>query len=246
MTPHQRLVEHLASGGVDAEDRAHGARCAACAVLLSDGPEEVLAPSVQSAWLAVAHRELAHPVRPWWRQPAAFGAANLVLATAAAAFLVPSNWGATTTAHWLFLAAVAALAALAIGGVFLALAPARRSVRAALLLAVLAPLAVLLAGDGQAPARPFLAGVGCLWTVLALAVLPLAFGSWLLTRSAYHPARALAVGLASAGVGLLVLQLTCEDGSSPHLLVFHLLPWVALGGVAVLVRRALPTWSYAP
>ena len=246
MTPHERLVEHLATGAVDAEDRAHGTRCPACGVLVADGAEDVLPPGVETAWLSVAHRELALPVSPWWRRAAALAAANVVLATTGAAFLVPSNWGVSTTPRWLFLAAVALLGAVAVAGVFLTLAPRRSSPRGGLALALLAPVAVLLAADGQAADRPFLAGAGCLWTVLALAALPLATGSWLLTRSAYNPARALAMGLASAGVGLLVLQLTCEDGSSPHLLVFHLLPWAALGALAVLIRRALPTWSYAP
>jgi len=244
MTAHERLLDNLTAGALDGEDRAHAARCPACAALLAD--EAAPAAPLRAEWLAAAHQELSRPVRPWWGLAAGLAAANTVLAVVGTAVLVPTNWEASTTPRWLFLAAVAVLGALAVGGAVLALAPRRLWLDGALILAALAPVAVLLAGDGHAAAPHFLDGMACLWAVLALAALPLGGGAWLLTRSAYSPARAVAVGLLSAGVGLLVLQFTCNDGSSRHLLVFHLLPWAALGAVAVLVRRALPTWSYAP
>ncbi len=244
MTVHERLLENLTAGALDTADRAHAARCPACAALLA-GQASGAAPA-RTEWLAAAHQELARPARPWWGLAAGLAAANAALAAATTVLLVPTNWKASTSPHWLLVAAVVVLAALALGGIFLALAPRRFWLDGALGLAALAPVAVLLAGDGHAGAPHFLDGMSCLWTVLALAALPLSGGAWLLTRVAYSPARAVAVGLISAGVGLLVLQLTCNDGSSRHLLVFHLLPWAALGAVAVLVRRALPTWSYAP
>jgi hypothetical protein len=247
VTPHQRLLDRLVAGTLEAEDRAHASSCPACAALLAQGPsEDVVAPAVTSRVLEAAHRELARPFHPWWRWPLALSLANAVVAASAVVFLEPTNWQASTSPHWRLLSTTLVLAALAILGALLTLGPRRRPLALALALAALAPVAVLWAADGRAAGRPFMAGVSCLWTVLALSVVPLAGGAWLLTQSAYAPRRALAVGLVSAGVGLFALQLTCEDGSRAHLLTFHLLPWAALGVAAVLLRRSLPTSSYAP
>jgi hypothetical protein len=246
MTPHQRLVDHLAAGALDGEDRSHSARCPACAALLSLGVQAADVVPVRPELLVAARRELASPVRRWWVLAAGLAAANGLLAAATLTALEPWNWGVSTSPHWLFLSAAILLAALVTLGALLALAPARRWLLSALGLAALAPLAVLLAGDGRVANARFLDGASCLFTVLVLSVLPLAGGAWLLTRSAYSPRRALAVGLVSAGVGLLVLQFHCADGASPHLVAFHLLPWAALGGGSVLLRRLLPTWSHAP
>lgn len=244
MTPHERLLQHLTEGALDAGDRAHAARCPACAALLAD--EATPDVPLRTEWLAAAHRELGRPVHPWWGIAMGLAAANAVLAVVGTAVLVPTNWVASTSPHWLLLLAVVVLTALVTGGTFLALAPRRRWLAGALGLAALAPVVVLLAGDGHAALPHFLDGMSCLWKVLTLAVIPMATGAWVLTRSAYSPARAAAFGLISAAVGLLVLQLTCSDGSGRHLLAFHLLPWAAVGAAAVVVRRALPTWSYAP
>jgi hypothetical protein len=246
MTPHERLVEHLSDGALDALDRGHASRCAACAALLSGDGQAVQTPPPQKAWLDAAHRELAKPRRPWWVLALGLAAANALLATAAVFVLEAWNWEASTSPRWLFLFAATVLAALVTAGALLALAPGRRWQKVAVGLAAVAPLSVLLAADGRVANSPFLAGAACMRTVLVLSVLPLAGGAWLLTRMAYSAWRALAVGLVSGGVGLLALQFHCADGASPHLLVFHLLPWAALGGSAVLVRRLLPTSSFAP
>lgn len=246
MTPHQRLVEHLAAGALDAVDDSHASRCPACAALLSDGVPEADGQPFVSELLAAAHRELRRPARPWWVLAAGLGLANAVLVLASVSVLEPWNWAVSTSPRWLFLAVAALLGALVTAGTLLALAPGRRWPRAALALAALAPLAVLLGADGRAANAHFLEGASCLLTVVVLSALPLAGGAWLLMQSAYSPQRALAVGLVSAAVGLLVLQFHCADGASRHLVVFHLLPWVALGGAAVLLRRRLPTTSHAP
>lgn len=246
MTPHERLVEHLAAGTVDSEDTSHAARCAACAVLLAGAAQPTEAPAPRQAWLDAAHRELARPRQPWWVLALCLAAANALLATVAVFVLEAWNWDASTSPHWLFLSAATVLAVLVTAGAWLALAPGRRWPKDVLGLAALAPLVVLFAADGRAANTRFLHGTSCLLTVLGLSVLPLAGGAWLLTRVAYSPLRALAVGLASAGVGLLALQFHCADGASPHLLVFHLLPWAAVGGAAVLLRWYLPTSSHAP
>ncbi len=246
MTPHQRLVEHLAAGALDAEDGSHASRCPACAALLSSGPPQTEGQTLPTELLATAHRAVSRPARPWWVLAAGLGAANVALAVAAVALLQSWNWEVSTSPRSLLLGAALLLAALVTAGAVLAFAPARPWRRASLALAALAPVAVLLAADGRAANGHFLQGASCLLTVVVLSALPLALGTWLLTHMAYSPARALAVGLVSAGVGLLVLQFHCADGASRHLLAFHLLPWAALGGVAILLRRALPTASHAP
>jgi uncharacterized membrane protein YhfC len=246
MTTHERLVEHLSDGVLDALDRAHASRCAACAALLAGDAQAQKTPPPRQAWLDAAHRELAKPRRSWWVLALVLAAGNTLLATATVFVLEAWNWNASTSPRWLFLAAATVLAALVTAGALLALAPGRRWLQLAVGLAAVAPLSVLLASDGRVADSPFLAGAACLRTVVVLALLPLALGLWLLTRMAYSAWRALTVGLISGGVGLLALQFHCADGASPHLLVFHLLPWAALGGAAVLVRRLLPTSSFAP
>jgi Negative regulator of sigma F len=247
MNPHERLVEDLAAGRLDAQDAAHTGRCRACAALLAAAADaEADSTGLRTELLEPARRELQRPVRPWWVWAGALAAANAVLAAIAVTILGPWNWDVSSTPHWLFLSAATALAALVTAGVLLAFAPGRLFLSFALGLAALAPFAVLLAADGRKANTHFLDGTSCLLTVLALSVVPLAGGAWLLTQTAYSPRRTLALGLASAGVGLLGLQFHCSDGASSHLLAFHLLPWAVLGAAAVLLRRALPTTSHAP
>lgn len=245
MTPHQRLLQHLAAGALDTEDTAHASRCPACAALVPAGRVEADAP-VETGVLAALQHEASRPVRAWWRWPALLALANLAIAAGAVLVLEPWNAQASTSPAWLFLGAAAVLLGLTTAGALLALAPRRRWPESALALAGLSAAGVLLAADGRAANARFWDGATCLLTVVLLALLPLLAGLLLLVRVAYSPPRALAVGLLSAGVGLLVLQFHCTDGARPHLLVFHLLPWAVLGVAAVLLRRLLPSWSYAP
>lgn len=247
MSQHARLVDHLAAGTLDADDRAHAAGCPACAALL---PGEPSAPRPEdrprAELLAAARRELRRRARPWWLWPLLLAAGNAALAAAAVVYLEPWNWEVSASPRWLFVAVALLLTALATLGLAWASAPPPSSGRGVLLLALLAPVAILAGSDGHVAHANFLEGTNCLWTTLLLGALPLAGGAWLLTRSARSSVRALGMGLAAAGVGLLVLQFHCADGHRAHLVVFHLFPWAALAGLLVLVRRWLPSWSYAP
>jgi len=247
VSPHARLVDHLAAGTLDGEDRAHAAGCPACAALLpaersASRPED--RPNAEL--LAAARRELQRRPRRWWRWPVLLAAGNAALAAAAVVYLEPWNWEVSASPRWVFVAVVLLLASLATLAIPWASAPSPNAGRGVLLLALLAPVAILAGSDGHVAHQRFLEGMECLWTTLVLGAVPLAAGAWLLTRSARSSARALAMGLAAAGVGLLVLQFHCADGYRAHLAVFHLVPWAALAGLLVLVRRWLPTWSYAP
>jgi hypothetical protein len=245
MTPHQRLIDRLAAGALKAEDRAHAAQCAACAALLSPG-QATEPPAPAQQWLAAAHRELARPQRSGWLLALGLAALNTLWAAAAVFVLQAWNWDVSTAPRWLFLSVASTLALGVTAGAVLALVPGRQWQRLGRLLAAVAPLAVLLAADGRAAGGRFFEGMSCFWTVVFLSLVPLAAGAWLLTRMAYSAARAFTVGLASAGVGLLVLQFHCANGTSAHLFAFHFLPWVVVGGLAVLLRKLLPTWSHAP
>jgi hypothetical protein len=247
VNPHARLVEHLTTDVLDAGDRAHAASCPACAALL---PGEPWPPRPEdrprAELLAGARRELQRRRRPSWLWPVALAAGNAALALAAVVYLEPWNWVASASPHWVFVAVALLLAVLATLGISWASAPPPNGARRVLLLALLAPVAILLGSDGHVAHEHFLEGTECLWTTLLLGAAPLAAGAWLLTRTARSGVRSLCMGLAAAGVGLLVLQFHCADGHRAHLFVFHLLPWAALAGLLVLVRRWLPSWSYAP
>src|SRR5229473_3687203 len=54
------------------------------------------------------------------------------------------------------------------------------------------------------------------------------------------------VGLTGAAAGLIALHTHCENGLAPHLLTFHLLPWLAVAGLAIWTRAQLPSRSFAP
>jgi hypothetical protein len=249
VTPHDRFIDHLAAGALDAEDTAHAARCRACAGLLPGtgaGATPTSRDDPPAFLLRAVHRELVQRRHPWWIQAIAVGAANAIFAALAIVYLEPWNWDLSTSPRWRFVLAAALLTALVTLGVGWALSPARAWTRTALLLAALTPPMVLFASDGHSGSKPFFDGTPCLWTVLLLSIPPLASGAWLLSRVARSPTRSLAMGLACAGVGLLALQFHCANGQPAHLATFHLLPWVAIGIGAVLGSRALRTWSYAP
>jgi len=247
VSPHARLLEHLTADALDAADRTHAASCPACAALLPGQPWPPRPEDHPRAdLLAPARRELRRRRRPGWLWPALLAAGNAALALAAVVYLEPWNWEVSARPHWVFVTVALLLTALATLGILWASAPPPNGARGVLLLALLAPLAVLAGSDGHVAHEHFLEGMECLWQTVLLGAAPLAAGAWLLTRTARSSVRALAMGLAAAGVGLLVLQLHCADGHRAHLLVFHLLPWAALAGLLVLVRRWLPSWSYSP
>lgn len=246
MSPHSRLVDHLAAGILDAEDRAHAARCTACAALLGGEAARPRPEDPRPELADAVRRELGRPVRPWWLWPLLLALGNAALAVGAVAVLEPWNWEVSESPRWLLAAAAACLAALGTLGIWLASAPPSPRFQGALLLALAAPLAVLVASDGRVANDRFLDGATCLWTTLALSALPLVAAAFLLTRNAPSALRAGTMGLAAAAVALLVLQFHCADGDRAHLFVFHLLPWGALGALLAVVRRRLPTWSYAP
>ena len=128
----------------------------------------------------------------------------------------------------------------------LALAPGRRRPRLLLWLVPVVPPLVVLSGNGVHTAATLRSELACPATVALTAAVPLAAGLALLRGTALDGVRAMALGLCAAATGLFALHWHCTDGSAPHLLGFHLLPWLALGLLAIPLRRALPTRSHVP
>ncbi|MCI0574459.1 MAG: NrsF family protein [Myxococcaceae bacterium] len=200
---------------------------------------------------ALARAELqAHPRPVHWAWEA-LGLAALSLAVGlGGAFMLRAMSPAdapppATTAPW---SVGLLLVLMVVGGSFLALAPGGRRMRVlALGLALPTALGVGLTGSGVSDGRPFLqAGLGCLSAEVLLSLLPLVTALWLLTRIATRPLRTAVAGLGASAVGLVALHAHCPVGTAEHLFTFHVLPWAGLAVVAVVVRRRLPSRSFAP
>ncbi|MHA7633905.1 DUF1109 domain-containing protein [Corallococcus sp. M7] len=260
MTPECERVLDQMDGPLPPDLASHAAGCADCRALLEGF--QVLAPPasappavpINEAKLEQSRRQsltelAAHPLpTPWWKEVA------VLLATYLGVGVLGLLW---VGRHGLMLnsaspMAVALVALLIVvgvgGGAMVALAPRQRAWPFTLVaVGALVVALAQLTGRSGVQVRPFLAGtLGCMGAEVALSVVPLALALVLLCRSAFQPVRALAAGLSSAGVSLLVLHVHCPDGSAGHLMLGHVLPWFVLAGVAVLIRSRLPSRSFAP
>jgi hypothetical protein len=143
--------------------------------------------------------------------------------------------------------AVPVVAVIAVGAVFAVKPGARAGLMSALVLAVVAAAALIVGGSTATDARPFLGrGIPCLRTELAIAVIPSAAAIAVLSRFAYNPLRILVGALSGGATGLVVLHLHCPIGTAAHVGVFHVLPWMAAAGIAVLIRSRVASRSFAP
>ena len=248
MSACDRFFEALASDRLDESTRAHAAGCAICRPLL---PGEAPADPGSSASLeAVRGRALealrSTPLRPWKREAARFALLQAAVALVVSGMLGARNW-TSPMAHHLALALVGAvlLVAVTLGSV-LALAPGRRRARWLLLLIPVVPALLIVSGNGVHTISTVQGALPCLVTVVLTAVIPLGVGLALLRGMALDAARTGALGLSAGATGLFALHWHCTDGSASHLMLYHALPWVALGLLAIPLRRALPTESHVP
>ncbi|MCP3100157.1 DUF1109 domain-containing protein [Myxococcus sp. K15C18031901] len=242
---------------------AHVAGCEDCRAL-AGGFEalESIAPSGGDAGagapgtgLETAHRlaleELTARPRatPWWRELLVLLGVDVGVMALGLALLGRGSWVGNQAAPWVVAGVGLLILALVGAGTYLALAPQRRKVPswgALLLGATVVAVAQLAGGTGQRMRPPPMGGLGCMASEVLLSVVPLACVLVLLCRSAFQPVRAVAAGLSAGGVSLLVIHVHCSDGTAGHLLTGHLAPWLALAGLAVLLRSRLPTRSHAP
>ena len=243
-----RFLDALASDALGPEHRAHGQRCPVCLPLLREDAPRPAAPSPSLDGVRTRALEVLRttPARPWRRDAARIALLQAAVAFVVAAMLGVRNWS-SPLAHHMALAIVGAilLAVVTLGSV-LAVAPGRRRPRALLWLLPVIPILLSVSGNGIHTATTVRAALPCLVTVVLTAVVPLAIGLALLRGMALDGARAAALGLSAAATGLFALHWHCTDGSVPHLMTFHALPWVALALLAVPLRRALPTESHVP
>ena len=248
MSDCDRFLDALASDRLEPAHRAHAEGCAVCGPLL---PLEASAASAPPPSLEAMHRRALEelrttPARPWTRDAGRVALLQGGVALVVAATLGTRNWSSPLANHLALGLVGALLLALATVGSVLALAPGRRRPRLLLWLVPVIPLLLVVAGNGVHTATTMRSAMPCLLTVLLTAVVPLAVGLALLRGMALDAPRAAALGLSAASTGLFALHWHCADGSGSHLLCFHALPWLAVGLLAIPLRRAIPTTSHVP
>ncbi|MCY1039766.1 DUF1109 domain-containing protein [Corallococcus sp. bb12-1] len=264
MTPECERVMDCLDGPLPPDLAAHAAGCEDCRALLEGfhalappdtgpAPKPFAGPFNEAKLEETRRKSLtelaAAPLpTPWWRDVLVLLVTYLVVGAVGLA-VVGRHGMLLNSAPSYVVAGVALLIVAGVGGgALLGLAPGRRRWPLGVVALGAGGVALAqLAGRSGVEARPLLTGtLGCLGTEVVLSVVPLALALVLLCRSAYQPVRALAAGLSSAGVGMLVLHVHCPDGAADHLMLGHLLPWVALAGVAVFIRSRLPSRTFAP
>jgi hypothetical protein len=188
--------------------------------------------------------ELARPPRPWWRDAAAFVAVTLALFVVGCfafhASVSPFALGAGVWSQ-----ALALLAASLVAGVA-GLAPWPQRTSRPVVLGALVAGTVLVTQVVSMELAPFTPKLGCLVWELVGSVVPAAVAIVAARHYAPRLSRAMVLGWAAGTLSLAVMQLKCPHRDVGHLLVFHLLPLGLVVAATVLVRRRVPTTSYAP
>jgi len=248
MTDCDRFFESLTSDRLEPTDRVHAQSCARCGPLL---PVTNESPDENPPALELLHRRALDelrgtPLRPWRRQARWLAALQGAVALAAVGLLGATNWRSPAVSQERLVLTGALLLLLATGGSVLALAPGRRRPRMLLPLVAVLPVLLVLSGNGVHTATGPGAGLSSVYTVLLTSLLPLAVGVMVLRGMAFDPGRALALGSTAAATGVFALHWHCTDGSAPHLLAFHALPWIFLAALVIPARRAVPTRSHVP
>jgi hypothetical protein len=248
MTDCDRFLEALASDRLDQASRDHARGCAVCGPLLPEpAPVAVTAgASLSSVHGRVLEELRTTPLRPWARDAARIALLQGAVAVVVTVLLGARNWSSPLAHHMALAIVGAALLVLVTLGSVVALAPGRRNPRVLLALVPLVPLLLVLSGNGVHTATTMRSALPCLVTVALTAVIPLAVGLALLRGMALDAARTAALALSAASTGLFALHWHCTDGSASHLMAYHALPWLALGLLAIPLRRALPTESQVP
>ena len=199
---------------------------------------------------SAAHEELARVPMPrrWWHEALLLAGLNSAVAVACALALSSTGFIGNPASVGVLVAVAVPPALVIILGAVAAVMPGRRAgLLSALVLVGIATVAIVFGGSATADDRPFLgAGVRCLSVEILAATLPTTAVIVVLSRFAYQPLRILVGGLAAGATGVLALHLHCPIGTPSHLVLFHLLPWVAAAAVAVFIRSRVHSGSFAP
>ena len=244
-------LEEVLTATPSAEALGHAKTCADC------GPARAAWEGMGSAqWVALGTLDRAralalaelqeHPTaRPWWADALALFAVNMAIATVASSLYEwrqvqhdspIMRWGVAL--GLLVLIAVGAWAAIQPGVPLLRVGT--------LAFAAMVTMWAGLGGSGVGPSGPLLSGSGCAVVEVALATLPLAVALWATSRFAFDVTRALTGGASVGATGMLVLHLHCPNGTTAHLLAFHVAPWLLMVLATLALRRMMPSRSYAP
>lgn len=236
-------LDELLSPGPSAAALAHAKGCAEC------GPAraawDAMSGSAETSALVTRLRDAAraeleaHPkARRWWVDALGLLALNAAVAGGALSMMTVREVG---PGGW---AIVALLGVLMGAGSWAAVRPGAGLLRLAMIAIALAA-AVWAAVDGSGVGGPFASGVGCAVTEAALSLVPMAAALFAMSRFAFDGTRALVGGLSVGATGVLVLHLHCVDGTAEHLLAFHAVPWALVAVAALMIRRKLPSRSFA-
>ena len=203
------------------------------------------APDVSKLAEAARAELAAKPVAPpWWRDALLLLGVNALTAAGALAAMKPADSPGEPMVRF---GVAAVLFVVLTVGALVAIRPGSKSLRGVFVAGVVvAAVAAVFGGDGVELTKPFARGIGCAMTECLLSIPTLGVAMFVLSRFAASPMRTLTAGAASAAAGVLVLHLHCPIGTVDHLAVFHVLPWLALAGLVLLVRRWVPTKSHAP
>ena len=248
MTDCDRFVESLASDRLGPADRAHALGCPVCGSLLpasGDSPPEG-APALEALRLRSLEELRQTPLSPWTRQAGWLAVLQGAVALSAVGLLGPTNWRSPTVPQPPLVLTGALLLLLVTAGTVLALAPGRRRPRTLLLLLAVLPVLLVLSGNGVHTAITLGSSLSCLYTVLLTGLLPVVVGVMVLRGMAFDAGRAVGLGSTAAATGVFALHWHCTDGSAPHLLAFHVLPWLLLAVLVIPARRAVHTRSHVP
>ncbi len=212
-------------------------------LLRQQGAATPLSEQEASRTLALTAAELTKPVRPWRRD-----ARNLVLAAVGMSVgLAAVNLATGNSSLALVLSRLATvLPLMALGGlaVWFAIAPGKLRARWGVIAATVLAMAALVVtrGDGHPSTLPQWV---CTVSHVSLGFGPLVLALFTLRRSAPSLLRSVVAGLAVGTVGAVAGEVGCEQGWQ-HVLVFHLVPWLALTAASVVVSSRMKRWSYAP
>ncbi len=232
-----------------AEALAHANGCLTCGPARAAWDAMKGAPA-SSAGLATMHEfaraELRSKPKPrmWWVDAGVLLGINLaVAAIAASVFGIAPVGTHPPVSAWGIAAALVGLMGF---GSWAAVRPGARSLRTVTLgIAGLAAAWIFVGGSGIGDGRLFSAGIGCALISLGVCLVPLLVGLWVTSRFAFDVTRAISAGASVGATGMFVLHLHCANGTASHLLTFHVLSWVAVTLTALVIRRALPSRSYA-
>ena len=244
-------LEEVLSADASADALAHAKTCPECgparAAWVGMGTLAPPTPEALAAARKLALDELTeHPrARAWWVDALVLFAVNLGVATVALSLV---SWNQVQHDSPLMRWGVAAglLALIAVGS-WSAIQPGVPVARlSTLAFAALLMMWAGLSGSGVGPSGPLLDGKGCAGMEALFAVLPLGVALWVTSRFAFDTGRALVGGASVGATGALVLHLHCANGTTAHLMLFHVVPWLLLAVATLAVRRLLPSRSWAP